>query len=135
RVLRSAVAEPSLVTLRLGYRPPYDWDAILTFFAERAIPGVEWVANGRYRRMISLDGAIGSFEVMHESDRNCLVATIRLPQLRALLSVVGRLRRMFDLDADVEAIGAHLAKDEGLAPLVTRRPGLRTPGARDPFEH
>jgi AraC family transcriptional regulator of adaptative response / DNA-3-methyladenine glycosylase II len=42
---------------------------------------------------------------------------------------------MFDLDADVEAIGAHLAKDEGLAPLVSRRPGLRTPGAWDPFEY
>ncbi len=135
RLLRSAVAEPSLVTLRLGYRPPYDWDAIRAFFAERAIPGVELVANGRYRRTISLDGAVGSFEIAHESERNCLVATIRLPRLRALLSVVGRLRRMFDLDADVEAIGAHLAKDEGLAPLVSRRPGLRTPGAWDPFEY
>ena len=135
RLLRSAAAEPSLVTLRLGYRPPYDWDAILAFFAERTIPGVELVANGRYRRTIALDGAIGSFEIAHEPERNCLVATIRLPRLRALLSVVGRLRRMFDLDADVEAIGAHLAKDEGLAPLVARRPGLRAPGAWDPFEY
>jgi AraC family transcriptional regulator of adaptative response / DNA-3-methyladenine glycosylase II len=42
---------------------------------------------------------------------------------------------MFDLDADVEAISAHLAKDKGLAPLIARRPGLRTPGAWDPFEH
>lgn len=135
RLAKSAVAEPSLVTLRLSYRPPYDWDAILAFFAERAIPGVESVANGRYRRTIAVDGAIGSFEVVPEGDRNCLVATIRLPKLRALLSVVGRLRRMFDLDADVEAIGTHLAKDEGLAPLVAKRPGLRTPGAWDPFEY
>jgi AraC family transcriptional regulator of adaptative response / DNA-3-methyladenine glycosylase II len=135
RLLKSAAAEPSLVTLRLSYRPPYDWDAILAFFAKRAIPGVECVANGRYRRTISLDGTTGSFEIVHESERNCLVATIRLPKLRSLLSVVGRLRRMFDLDADVEAIAAHLAKDEGLAPLVAKRPGLRTPGAWDPFEH
>jgi len=135
RLLRNAATEPSLVTLRLGYRPPYDWDAILAFFAERAMPGVELVANGRYRRTISVDGAVGSFEIVHEDERNCLVATIRLPRLRALLSVVGRLRRMFDLDADVEAIGAHLAKDEGLAPLIARRPGLRTPGAWDPFEY
>jgi AraC family transcriptional regulator of adaptative response / DNA-3-methyladenine glycosylase II len=42
---------------------------------------------------------------------------------------------MFDLDADVEAIGSHLARDEGLAPLIARRPGLRTPGAWDPFEY
>jgi AraC family transcriptional regulator of adaptative response / DNA-3-methyladenine glycosylase II len=133
RLARGAAPEPSLVTLRLGYRPPYDWDSILSFFAARTIPGVELVENGRYRRTIMLDGARGCVEVSRGD--NCLVARIRLPRVRALLSVVGRLRRMFDLDADVEAIGAHLAKDEGLAPLVALRPGLRTPGAWDPFEH
>ncbi|HEX4079597.1 MAG TPA: AlkA N-terminal domain-containing protein [Rhizomicrobium sp.] len=133
RVARNAGAEPSLVTLRLGYRLPYDWDAILAFYAQRAIPGVELVERGRYRRSIAVGGAIGSFEIA--PGENCLVATIRLPQLRALLSIVGRLRRMFDLDADVEAIGSHLAQDAGLAPLVARRPGLRTPGAWDSFEY
>jgi len=133
RVSKTAAGEPSLVTLRLGYRPPYDWDSILAFFAQRAIPGVELVDRGRYRRTISIGDAVGSFEIA--SGENCLVATIRLPQLRVLLSVVGRLRRMFDLDADVEAIGAHLARDAGLAPLIARRPGLRTPGAWDPFEY
>jgi AraC family transcriptional regulator of adaptative response / DNA-3-methyladenine glycosylase II len=132
RILRDADGEPSHVTLRLGYRPPYDWDSILSFFAARAIPGVEIVERGCYRRTIALDGAIGSVEVAQ--GENCLVATIRLPQLRALLSVVGRLRRMFDLDADVEAIGAHLSGDAGLAPLIARRPGLRTPGTWDRFE-
>ncbi|HWE05364.1 MAG TPA: AlkA N-terminal domain-containing protein [Rhizomicrobium sp.] len=132
RLLRSAPSEPSLVTLRLGYRPPYDWDSILSFFAMRAIAGVETVERGRYRRTIALDGLAGSVEIAH--GENCLVATIRLPQLRALLPVVGRLRRMFDLDADVETIGAHLSGDEGLAPLIARRPGLRTPGAWDGFE-
>jgi AraC family transcriptional regulator, regulatory protein of adaptative response / DNA-3-methyladenine glycosylase II len=133
RVSKKPAVEPSLVTLRLGYRPPYDWDSILAFFAERTIPGVEQVEHGRYSRTIAVDGAIGSFEIA--PGKNCLVATIRLPQLRALLSVVARLRRMFDLDADVEAIAAHLARDAGLAPLIAQRPGLRTPGAWDPFEY
>jgi AraC family transcriptional regulator of adaptative response / DNA-3-methyladenine glycosylase II len=133
RLAKKPGAEPSLVKLRLGYRPPYDWDSILAFFAERAIAGVEQVERGRYRRTIAVDGAIGSIEI--GPGVNCLVASIRLPQLRALLSVVGRLRRMFDLDADVDAIGSHLARDAGLAPLIARRPGLRTPGAWDPFEY
>jgi AraC family transcriptional regulator of adaptative response / DNA-3-methyladenine glycosylase II len=133
RVSKSAVAEPSLVTRRLGYRPPYDWESILAFFAARAIPGVELVERGRYRRTISVGGAVGSFEIA--PGENCLFATIRLPQVRALLSIVARLRRMFDLDADVHAIGSHLAKDSGLAPLIARRPGLRTPGAWDSFEY
>jgi AraC family transcriptional regulator of adaptative response / DNA-3-methyladenine glycosylase II len=133
RVSKSAGAESSLVTLRLGYRPPYDWDSILTFFAARAIAGVELIEHGRYRRTIGIGGAVGNFEIA--PGKNCLVATIRLPQVRGLLSVVARLRRMFDLDADVLAIGSHLAKDSGLAPLIARRPGLRTPGAWDSFEH
>ena len=45
-----------------------------------------------------------------------------------------RCRRLFDLDADPEAIAAALARDPLLAPLVRRRPGLRVPGAVDGFE-
>jgi AraC family transcriptional regulator of adaptative response / DNA-3-methyladenine glycosylase II len=41
---------------------------------------------------------------------------------------------VFDLAADPEVIGAHLAEDPVLAPLVTARPGLRVPGAWDGFE-
>lgn len=132
RISRKSVAEPSLVTLRLGYRPPYDWESILSFFAARAIPGVELVERGRYRRTIQFDGAIGNIEIA--PGENCLVATIRMPFLRGLLPLVGRLRRMFDLDADVETIGAHLSGDADLAPLIARRPGLRSPGAWDGFE-
>ena len=122
----------SAVTLRLGYRPPYDWEAMLGFLAARAIDGVEVIENNRYHRTIAIDGTAGSVTVA--PGRNCLRATIRLPNVRGLLSVVARLRRLFDLDADVEAIGTHLKSDDALAPLIARRPGLRTPGAWDGFE-
>jgi AraC family transcriptional regulator of adaptative response / DNA-3-methyladenine glycosylase II len=122
----------STVTIRLGYKPPYDWDAILSFLAARTIAGVELVDKNRYARTIELDGAFGSVEVT--PGKNHLVATIRFPQVQSLLSVVARLRRLFDLDADVETIGRHLSGDEALAPLIARRPGLRTPGAWDGFE-
>ena len=42
--------------------------------------------------------------------------------------------RLFDCDADPTAIAACLARDPVLAPLVAARPGLRLPGAWDPFE-
>jgi len=125
--------EPSAIVIRLGYRPPYDWNAILDFLGHRAIEGVEQVANGRYRRTIAVDGATGTVEVV-PGERNCLVATIRISEVSGLLSIVARLRRLFDLDADVETIGAHLAEDPNLAPLIARRPGLRTPGCFDAFE-
>jgi AraC family transcriptional regulator, regulatory protein of adaptative response / DNA-3-methyladenine glycosylase II len=134
RVLRAKQSgEPTAIVLRLGYKPPYDWDAILGFLSQRAIEGVEIVANGCYRRTVAIEGGIGTVEV-RPGQRNCLLATIRISELRGLLSVVGRLRRLFDLDADVEAIGAHLSKDKSLAPLVAQRPGLRSPGCWDAFE-
>ncbi len=123
---------PSAVRLRLGYRPPYDWDAMLSFLAARAIAGVELIENNRYCRSIAVGDAVGSIEVA--PGVNCLTATIRFSHVRALLSIVGRVRRLFDLDADVETIGAHLKSDAALAPLVVRRPGLRAPGAWDGFE-
>ncbi len=123
---------PTAVTLRLGYRPPYDWEAMLSFLAARAIAGVELIENGRYSRSIAIGDAAGSVTVA--PGHNALVATIRFPNVRALLSIVARLRRLFDLDADVQAIGAHLQRDAGLAPLIARRPGLRTPGTWDGFE-
>jgi len=42
--------------------------------------------------------------------------------------------RLLDLDADPVAIGAVLGADAALAPLVAAAPGLRVPGAWDPFE-
>jgi len=48
--------------------------------------------------------------------------------------VVSRCRQLLDLDADASAIGAALAADDLLAPLVAARPGLRVPGTFDGFE-
>jgi AraC family transcriptional regulator of adaptative response / DNA-3-methyladenine glycosylase II len=122
----------STVTLRLGFRPPYDWDAMLAFLEARAIAGVELIERGRYARTIEAGGHFGSVEVT--PDTRHLNATIRFPKVGALLGIVARLRRLFDLDADVASIGAHLSEDLALAPLVSKRPGLRTPGAWDGFE-
>jgi AraC family transcriptional regulator of adaptative response / DNA-3-methyladenine glycosylase II len=50
------------------------------------------------------------------------------------MPLVARVRRMFDLDARPDVIDTALARDSKLAPLVAARPGLRLPGAIDPFE-
>ena len=49
-------------------------------------------------------------------------------------SLTGEARRAFDLAADPALIAAALGPDPLLGPLVRRRPGLRIPGAWDPFE-
>jgi len=121
------------VSLRLPYREPYDWPAMLAALAARAIPGIETVDDSGYRRTIALDGARGTIHVA-PGDGAFAQVTVRFPRLRSLPSIIARIRRVFDFAADPVVIGAQLAEDPLLAPLVKRRPGLRVPGAWDGFE-
>ncbi len=125
--------ETGAVTVRLPYRTPFDWDAMLAFLGARAIPGVESVASGQYARTFAIDGCSGTL-VVAPGDLNTLRATVRFPRLDALPRIIARVRRVFDLGADPTLIDAHLARDPLLAPLVAARPGLRAPGAWDNFE-
>ena len=122
------------VTLRLRYRAPYDWPAMLAYLRARAIEGVEEVEGGTYRRTVANDGEVGTVEVADDHQHTSLVVTIRFPNVRGLPAILARIRRVFDTGADIETIGAHLARDPFLAPLVALRPGLRAPGGWDGFE-
>jgi AraC family transcriptional regulator of adaptative response / DNA-3-methyladenine glycosylase II len=125
--------EAGEVSLLLRYRPPYDWPAMLAFLRLRAIPGVEVIGEDSYARTIEVGGAQGLVIVRPEGG-NALRAVIRFPALTALPTIIARLRRLFDLSADPETIGAHLSRDPVLAAMVAARPGLRLPGAWEGFE-
>jgi AraC family transcriptional regulator of adaptative response / DNA-3-methyladenine glycosylase II len=116
------------VTLRLAYRPPYDWPGILAALSSRAAPGVEWIDGNTWHRRIDLDGKQGRVAVAHLPARNSVMVTIHFPCVKALPSIVARVRRVFDLGADIATIDSHLARDPKLAPLIRKRPGLRAPG-------
>lgn len=118
----------------LRYEPPYDWPAMLSFFAARAVPGVERVDEGRYRRTIEIGGRQGSIEVAPARRRHALAVTVRSATTAMLPRIEERLRRMFGLDGDLPAATAHLRNDLVLAPLFAARPGLRVPGTWDEFE-
>jgi AraC family transcriptional regulator of adaptative response / DNA-3-methyladenine glycosylase II len=116
------------VTILLGYRPPYDWATMVAFLKARAIPGVEVVSNDRYARTIELEGVHGVVAVEPTSG-NALRVAIRFSRLSALPTIIARVRRVFDLAADPQAVNAQLAEDPILAPLVAARPaGTRCVG-------
>jgi AraC family transcriptional regulator of adaptative response / DNA-3-methyladenine glycosylase II len=135
---RMTVADGSVgpkgeVAISLSYRPPYDWHAMAAFLKARAIPGVEVVSNDRYARTIEIEGVHGVVAVEPTSG-NALRVAIRFARLSALQTIIARVRRVFDLAADPQAISAQLAEDPLLARLIAARPGLRVPGAWDGFE-
>ena len=107
---------------------------MLSYLRERAVEGIERVEKECYARTVAQDGQIGTVAISHLPDVESIAATIRFPSVSALPATVARIRRVFDLDADVTAIGAHLTRDPLLAPLLAERPGLRAPSGWDGFE-
>src|SRR5262249_46692629 len=122
---RSAATGRDAYRFRLAYRPPYDWAGVLAFLRARATPAVEPVDGARSPRTTAIDGRHGLIEVTRVADSNALDVEVRLSDPRALLSIVERVRRMFDLGADPSVIGDHLRTDPLLRPLLLEHPGVR----------
>ncbi len=127
-------ASGDTITLRLAYRPPLDWTALLGFLVGRGAAGVEAADGERYLRVVRIGeyaGWIAAAPIEGEAALRVEVAITLLPVLTPLLA---RLRRLFDLDANPQAIAEHLSGDPRLSASLSRRPGLRVPGAFDGFE-
>jgi AraC family transcriptional regulator, regulatory protein of adaptative response / DNA-3-methyladenine glycosylase II len=121
--------------LRLPYRPPFAADTLLAFLRSRALPGVEEVRGGTYRRsMRTSDG--GPVVIALTPDPVGDHATLEMSEGRAsdTTELVHAAKRMFDLEADPIEIDATLSRDPKLAPFVRRIPGIRVPGSVDGFE-
>jgi AraC family transcriptional regulator, regulatory protein of adaptative response / DNA-3-methyladenine glycosylase II len=135
--LRRSQSSPTaeqVLTVHLGFRPPMAWPALLKFLADRAIPGVESVEDNRYWRATQIGKSRGWINVERADGANALRVEVSLSLARYLPSLLARVKNLFDLDAHPQLIEARLVEDERLRKIVSRRPGLRLPGAFDGFE-
>lgn len=128
-----AEGENDSLTFVLPYRPPYDWTRLLAFFEMRAIPGVESISGGAYRRAIRIDNdtgpaRIGWLEVTHLPKRNALQLRFASTLASAAQAVLSRTKQVFDVAADPQEIAL------ALGALADGAHGLRLPGAFDGFE-
>jgi AraC family transcriptional regulator, regulatory protein of adaptative response / DNA-3-methyladenine glycosylase II len=126
------VADGGLV-LRLPFDGPLDWEAMLDYFAGRAIPGVEHVSGDTYRRTIVVDDAPGVLE-LRPGGADQLLLRAHLPRWQGLVHVVQRARYIANLDLDLDEPLRRLVRDPIIGPLIGQRPGLRPPGTWDPYE-
>ncbi len=128
----SARSQGAPLAFELAYRPPYDWQAMETFMAARAIDGVENVTARRYRRTLRVrhGDAIhtGWLAVSPVARRAALRVEMSASLARVVPGVLARVRQAFDLASDPAAI------DAALGALATAAPGLRVPGTFDGFE-
>jgi AraC family transcriptional regulator, regulatory protein of adaptative response / DNA-3-methyladenine glycosylase II len=124
--------EAGTINLRLAYRSPLHVAALLDFLELRALPGVEERSGDTYRRGLRLPH--GSATVALTPADRWVSAQLRLSDVRDLAPAVARCRRLFDLDADPDAVDATLGADVALSATIKQEPGVRVPRAVDGFE-
>ena len=117
------------VDLHLPVRQPFCPCNVFGHLIATAIDGVETFREGVYHRTVRLP--VGYAVVSLRPTATGVAAQVRLSRLADLPTVVARVRRMLDLDADPLAIDEHLSTDPALVPLVAAHPGRRIPRTVD----
>ena len=133
-VSNGAVADSGVsISLRLPARPPFDGAGLLRFFADHAVPGLEIATPHSFARRVRLPHGAATVRLSLDG-ASAVRCEAQLDNLADVSTLVSRVRKLFDLDADSVAIDAALASDPALAPLVAALPGLRLPGSLDAEE-
>ncbi len=118
--------------LKLPFRRPLSPGNLFGHLAATAVPGVEEVRDGVYRRTLRLPHGPGIVELTPQVDH--VTCRLALRDLRDLALATARSRWLLDLDADPEAVDERLAVDEALRTLVAHAPGRRVPRCVDGAE-
>lgn len=128
----SATGPVDAFRFELAYRPPLDWTALMAFFAHRTIDGVDEVRDDVYRRTLRVVARgvehRGWIEAAVLPRRRTIRVSVSTSLAPVLPAVLARAKRVFDLACDPEQVAV------GLGSLAAAAPGLRLPGAFDPFE-
>lgn len=137
RKARALEEAPQPLTVALGYRPPLDWQFLLSFLQARAIPGVEMVVGQVYRRTLAIDGRshrdTGWLEVRDNALASRLEVRLSPSLLMHLPRLLTSLRYVFDLHCLPQQISTALAEAASLLGLE-KVPDIRLPGCFDGWE-
>ena len=118
----------------LKYKTPFDFKQMLDFMAPRATRGVEVVGRDSYARTFRIGDSKGCFIVRDDTENQVLALQIACGDSRCRPDIQCRVRRMFDLDTDFDAVCAALSKDRWLLRRIKNGRVPRLPMAFDPFE-
>ncbi len=118
------------LTLGLSCRGAVQWADLNRFLAARTISGLERATDTGFRR--GVPG--GWIELRPTPDDDRLLLHCSLDRLDRVATLVPLVRRVADLDTDLEPVAEHLRADPDLAGRLARRPLPRLPGPFDPFE-
>lgn len=132
QIRKSGGTKPKELQFQLYYRPPYDWPYMHNFFMARAIANLEWGDGQSYGRTFEWLGCVGSFTAQHIEHKNRFDVAIELNDITHLRPIVNNIRRILDLDVDIQAVEQDLRHYFGTVGLI--KTGLRLPGTWSMFE-
>ncbi|MEM9092668.1 MAG: AlkA N-terminal domain-containing protein, partial [Cyanobacteria bacterium P01_F01_bin.53] len=124
----------------LAYRPPLNWQGLLSFLKRRAVAGVETIENNRYQRTVRLGKHQGWIQVACLPKKNKLTVALSAGLIPVILPVLTRVKALFDLAADPLPIAKQLKdlheqlNDAEQSDLGDSCLGIRVPGAFNGFE-
>ena len=121
--------------LLLPYQKPFDFAGMLSFFRARAIVGIELIDEESYQRTFRIGEMEGFLSITDRPEASALDVQVICEDIRVLMAIYGRVRRMFDLDVNLQAISDRLGKDPVLQRGMKDGVPPRLPVAFDPFEH
>lgn len=127
-------ADDGGLVLRLVYRPPLDFPRMLAFLRKRSLPGIELIGEDSYQRVLGTPERPTLLRVTADPKRPELRLQLGAVDPRLIPDIVRRVRRVFDLDADLQQVHAALGEEPLLTRGIAERPGLRVPGGWDGFE-
>ncbi len=132
---RRSVGRPGTIRTRVAVREPFATDYLHYFLAIHAVRGIEAIGPGWYERSLRLPHGPGVVRLeLAGRPTGQVPCTFTLTDARDLAPALERTRRLLDADCDPVAVDEALTEDAALAPLVSRRPGLRVPGQLDGIE-
>ena len=140
QIRKSEVSQNKGLRFLLSYRTPFVWSHMFEFLKRRVIRGLEWCSDTSYGRSIRYGHGMGYFEVRDDRKNSRLIVTLEFDQPEGYLSINQRLRQLFDVDADIDTIDAHLQSELANVskgtnePLLNYLSGLRIPGIWSTFE-
>jgi len=132
QIRKSKITKSKGLLLQLSYRPPYDWSYMQRFFSARAIYDLEWCDEQSYGRTFEWQGSVGNFTARHVEYENRFDVEIELDDVKYLKVIVNNIRRILDLDVDIQAVEQDLRQCFGDASRI--KTGLRLPGIWNMFE-
>ncbi len=130
--MRKTPTSSNNLQIKLSYRPPFDWPSMQDTLSQRAIEKMEWCDENSYGRTFHWHASQGTFTAHHIADKNLFNVSIEIDDIKQLQSVINNIKRILDLDVDMQAVEHDLNKCKMLNFPISN--GLRLPGIWSMFE-